>query len=78
MSEKTTGVQWQNQILARAQLKSDIYMVSELDDSLVRKMMIVPVPDIEEGLNKALSTLGNNARIAVIPEGPLVLPLLTH
>jgi len=38
--------------------------------------MIVPIHSMEEGLEKAFQALGDDAEIAVIPEGPLVLPLL--
>lgn len=74
--EEPIGVQWENQILARTQLKHDIYLVSSLDDSIVREMMITPVSTVEEGLEKAFSVLGDDAEIIVIPEGPLILPLL--
>ncbi len=74
--EEPIGVQWDNQVLACAQLKNDVYLVSGLEDSVVRDMMITPIRTIEEGLEKAFKVLGNNAEIAVIPEGPLVLPLL--
>jgi nickel-dependent lactate racemase len=67
---------WQNQRLAHVQLDNDIYLVSELDDSLVKDMMLLPVPSIEAGLNRAFQKLGGDARVAVIPEGHLVLPLL--
>ncbi len=74
--EEPIGVQWENQILARAQLKHDIYLVSGLDDRVVRDMMLTPVSTVEEGLEKAFSVLGEDAEIIVIPEGPLILPLL--
>jgi nickel-dependent lactate racemase len=74
--EEPIGVQWENQILARVQLKHDIYLASNLEDSLVRNMMITPVHNIEEGMEKAFSVLRNYAEIAVIPEGPLVIPVL--
>ncbi len=67
---------WQNQRLAHVQLNNDVYLVSKLDDSLVKDMMMVPVPSIEEGLNRAFQKLGSEAMVAVIPEGHLVLPLL--
>ncbi len=69
------GVQWQNQILARTQLKNDIYLVSELEESLVRKMKMEPVPTVEEGLERAFNKLGDKASIVVIPEGPVVYPV---
>jgi nickel-dependent lactate racemase len=74
--EEPIGVQWQNQILARDQLRNDFYLVSELEDSIIEAMMITPVRTIEEGLEKAFKILGNDAEIAVIPEGPLVVPVL--
>jgi nickel-dependent lactate racemase len=76
--QEPIGVQWENQILARTQLKNDIYLVSQLEDSVVKKMMMTPVSTVEEGLTKALEVLGDDAEIAVIPEGPLVLPLLKN
>ena len=76
--EEPIGVQWENQILARTQLKNDIYLVSGLEDSVVREMMMTPISTIEEGLAKAFEVLGDDAEIAVIPEGPLVLPLLKN
>ena len=75
--EQPIGVQWQNQVLAILQLRNDIYMVSELEHQVLRDMMIVPVYTVDEGLKKAFSVLGDDAEITVIPEGPLILPLLS-
>jgi len=74
--EEPIGVQWENQILARTQLKQDIYLASSLAPQDVRDMMLTPVSTVEEGLEKAFSALGDDAEIIVVPEGPLVLPLL--
>ncbi len=76
--EEPIGVQWQNQLLARIQLKNDCYLVSNMENSMVKDMMITPVRTVEEGLEKAFKILGGDAEIAVIPEGPLVLPLLEN
>ncbi len=70
------GVQWENQILARTQLKNTVYLMSGLEDSVVRDMMMTPVCSVEEGLGKAFKALGKEAKIGVIPDGPLVLPRL--
>jgi nickel-dependent lactate racemase len=67
---------WQNQRLAQVQLNNDIYLVSGLDDTLVKNMMLTPVANIEEGLKKAFQKLGKDALIAVIPQGHMVLPML--
>jgi len=74
--EEPIGVQWENQILARMQLKNDIYLLSGLEDKVVRDMMMTPIHSIDEGLEKAFQILGGGAKIAVIPEGPLVIPMV--
>ncbi len=76
--EEPIGVQWENQVLARIQLKNDIYLVSDMAESIARDMMITPIRTIEEGLQKAFRVLGDDAEIAIIPDGPLVLPLLEN
>lgn len=76
--EEPIGVQWENQILARAQLKNDVYLLSSLEDSMVKDMMITPIHTIEEGLEKAFEVLRSDAEVGLIPEGPLVLPLLEN
>jgi nickel-dependent lactate racemase len=69
-----TSLGWQNQILARAQLNHDIFLVSDMDPAVVHQMLVTPVRSVEAGIAQALDKLGKNAEIAVIPEGPLVLP----
>ena len=39
-------------------------------------MMVTPIRTIEQGLNEAFGILGKKAEIAVIPEGPLILPIV--
>jgi nickel-dependent lactate racemase len=68
------GVAWQNQILARAQIDHTVYLLSELEDNLVRQMMVTPIHTFGEGWHRAFEVLGRDAEVAVIPEGPLVLP----
>jgi nickel-dependent lactate racemase len=50
--------------------------VSNLKDGVVRDIMITPILTIEEGVERAFKVLGNEAEIAVIPEGPLVIPMV--
>lgn len=73
--EHPTGVQWQNQILANIQCKNDIYVVSDMDEAIIRDMMMTSFSTFEEALEDAFRRLGKDASIAVIPEGPLVIPL---
>jgi len=75
-NEELKGVQWQNQILAHAQMRHEIYLVSNLKENVVTNMKMTPIRTIEEGLEKALNILGNDAKIALIPEGPSLIPLL--
>jgi lactate racemase len=73
-----SGVGWQNQVLARAQLNHSIYLLSNLPDNLVQPLMATPIHTIAEGLDKAIAALGKDAEIAIVPEGPLVLPVVKH
>lgn len=74
--DQAEGVSWQNQILARAQLNHRVFLYSGLDDNLVTPMKVNPIHSIEEELDKALTIFGNELSLAVIPQGPLVLPTL--
>jgi nickel-dependent lactate racemase len=74
--EEPLGVQWQNQVLARIQMRNQVMLRSELPDEAVRGMWIEPVHDMNAAVASALACMGREAQIAVIPEGPLVLPLL--
>ncbi len=73
--EEPIGVQWQNQILARIQMRNQVMLRSELSDEVVRGMWIEPVRDLDSALAVAIERIGCRAEVAVIPEGPLVLPL---
>jgi nickel-dependent lactate racemase len=70
------GVPWQNQLLARAQLDHEVFLMSSLRPEQVHHMKMTAIPSIEEGISRALTALGKSAEIAVIPQGPHVLPSL--
>lgn len=74
--EEPVGVQWQNQILARIQMRNLLMLRSTLDDDVVGSMGIEPVGDLDAAVNRAIALFGPDAEIAVIPQGPLVLPLI--
>jgi lactate racemase len=76
MREQPIGVQWENQILARIQMRQDVYLMSQLENKTVRDMLTTPIKSIEAGIERALKTIGPDAQIAVIPEGPMVIPVL--
>ncbi len=73
--EEPLGVQWQNQILSRIQMRNHVMLRSELDDALVRSMRLEPVRSVDLALEEAMRRLGASAEVAVIPDGPLVLPV---
>jgi len=73
---ETAGVCWQNQVLARAQARYRVYLVSDLDDEEVARMMVTPARSVEDALDQAFRSTGEDARLAVIPGGPMVLPVL--
>jgi nickel-dependent lactate racemase len=65
-------------LVSHSQCKNNIYLVSRLNDNVVKDMMITPIHTVEEGLQRAFEALGKDAQVAAIPEGPLVLGLLKH
>jgi nickel-dependent lactate racemase len=75
-NKEFVGVQWQNQMLARVQLNQEIYLVSELQDSMVEDFMIEPADSVEAALAESMEKFGENARIAILPEGPATLPVI--
>ncbi len=73
--EEPLGVQWQNQILARIQMRHEVMLRSELDPEIVRGMRLQPVLDLNAAVARAVDRIGPNAQIAVLPQGPLVMPV---
>jgi len=57
-------------------MRNHLMLYSKLSDELVRSMRIEPVSNLNNAVLQAIAQLGEDAEIAVIPEGPLVLPML--
>lgn len=66
--------QWEAQKQAMIQLKADCYLYSSLDKDTVKQAMLNPIDDIEETLKQLSDKFGPNARVAVLPLGPLTIP----
>ncbi len=66
--------QWQVQVQALIQLKADCYLYSLLDEDTVRKAKFKPTADPAELLKEMLERYGPEARVAVLPYGPLTIP----
>lgn len=56
--------------------KSDIYMVSDLEDELVRKIRFMPFHTVQEAIDAAFLKLGSSARVIVMPQAGSTLPYL--
>ncbi len=59
-------------VLERAQ----IYLVSDMDEDLVRQIFMTPFHSIQEALDRAFEELGGDAGVIVMPYGGSTLPCL--
>lgn len=66
--------QWQAQIQALVQRKAKVLVYSALPDEVVRACHLTPCHDISAEVKKCLKALGSEARVAVLPQGPLTIP----
>ena len=68
--------QWQAQIQALIQRKAEVLVHSSLPDDVLRRCYLTPCPDIGAAITERLARLGPDARVAVLPQGPLTIPYL--
>jgi nickel-dependent lactate racemase len=68
--------QWEAQKLAMVRVKADVILVSSLPADTVRAALLEPAPDVATALRLAFSRRGAEARLAVLPEGPVTIPYL--
>ena len=68
--------QWQAQIQALVQRRAEVIVRCELDDTTLRACHLAPCADINAEVTKRLAKLGAEARVAVLPQGPLTIPYL--
>ena len=54
--------------------KADVFMVSELDDTVAANMFVTPCRSVEEALEKARAKVGVDAEIVLMPYGGSTLP----
>ena len=70
--------QWQVQIQAQIQLHADVYVYSDgLTDEQIEQALFLPCHNIEATVAELQAKYGPNARICVLPEGPLTIAYLT-
>jgi len=60
--------------IAMALRDADIFLVSDLEDGLVRRIFMQPFPTAQEAFNAALSKLGSSATVLAMPYGGSTLP----
>ncbi len=66
--------QWQVQIQAQIQLHADVYVYSDgLTDAQIQGALFIPCCAIEQTVAALQEQYGADARIAVLPEGPLTI-----
>jgi lactate racemase len=67
--------QWQVEELAKVVAKCRVKVVTDgLSAETLRRCYVEPAPSVEEAVADCLAEYGPQARIAVIPKGPYVLP----
>jgi nickel-dependent lactate racemase len=67
---------WQIQLLAIIVQKNRVGLYSELADEEVKRAYLDPIADLRSSLDEELNRIGRDARVAVLPEGPLTIPYL--
>jgi nickel-dependent lactate racemase len=68
--------QWQAQIQALVQRRAKVFVYSSLPEETVRACHLTPCRDISETVRSELERFGPDARVAVLPQGPLTIPYL--
>lgn len=67
--------QWQAQVQAQLQMHADVYIYSELGAEQVAEALLRRCDDVAETVARLIDEKG--PRVAVMPEGPFVVPTLT-
>jgi nickel-dependent lactate racemase len=68
--------QWQAQIQALIQRRVRVLVYSSLPDDVIRACHLTPCHDIGAAVAQCLAEQGSDARVAVLPQGPLTIPYL--
>lgn len=71
--DETVPDQWQTQILLRILAHASVIYVSEMPDDVVKEMHMIPAHSIGEAIGIAENIVGDDARIAAIPDGVSVM-----
>jgi len=69
--------QWEAQLLALIRLKARVGLLSELPADEVRRAYLEPMVDVGAAVATELARIGENAPVAVLPEGPQTIPYVS-
>jgi lactate racemase len=70
--------QWQVQLFAQILQRARVGLYSEIPADDVRRVHLQPVADIALTISEELERIGEDAPVAVLPEGPMTVPYLEH
>ncbi|HTI13085.1 MAG TPA: nickel-dependent lactate racemase [Dictyobacter sp.] len=68
--------QWQVQKQAQVQLQANVYLHSSLPEGVVQAAQLLPAPDLQGTIDTLLQKYGPQARVAILPEGPVMVPYI--
>jgi nickel-dependent lactate racemase len=70
---------WEAQIQAQVQRKAEVYLYStNLSEAQVREALLEPCGEIGERLEALVGKYGGEARICVLPEGPMTIAYVSY
>jgi nickel-dependent lactate racemase len=75
-SSTVEAEQWQAQIQALVQRQAEVLVYSSLPDETLRACHLIPCHEIEAAVRARLARLEPDARVAVLPYGPVTIPYL--
>jgi nickel-dependent lactate racemase len=70
--------QWQVQLFALILQRARVGLYSEIPADDVRSVHLRPIRDIADAISEELERIGEDAPVAVLPEGPMTVPYLEH
>jgi nickel-dependent lactate racemase len=70
--------QWQVQLFALILQRARVGLYSEIPADDVRSAHLRPIADIADAISEELERIGEDAPVAVLPEGPMTVPYLEH
>jgi lactate racemase len=68
--------QWQPQIQALVQRNAEVLVHSSIPEEVLRAVHLKRCDDISACVRSRLASLGDQARVAALPYGPLTIPYI--